>query len=78
MTFFYKYFVNLTFTSPFRYRIFMLGTKNFSDGVILASGYKSSSEWYAFYNSSSQCVRKLTGMDGFVMFLILFLCLYLW
>lgn len=42
------------------------GTKNFTANVIYGFGYKSESDWYAWYNTTSHCVQKLTGICQYI------------
>lgn len=43
------------------FKMISVGTKNITGNVVGGSGYKSESQWYAWYNNTQHCVQKLTG-----------------
>ena len=39
------------------------GSKNITARVVRSWGYTSASDWWAYYNTTAHCVKKITGCD---------------
>lgn len=63
-----QYFVNdaLKHVQDVKHSDFMRyieGSHNVSSSIVRAWGYKAASDWWVYFNSTVQCVKKITGCD---------------